>query len=86
MAGPSGRIYSNYDDFFNKLRDAQHRQGVSYTTDIYNMATTPLKLGFVPKTASSISDAIVLDTHSNPYIKGTNIVHIDQILKKQYLV
>ena len=78
MAGPSGRTYSSVDDFRNQLLDEQHRQGVSYTTEMYNMVTTPDKLGFLQNSAGVVSNAIILDTNDNPYLPGTNIVHLDQ--------
>jgi hypothetical protein len=82
MAGPPGRAYGGVDDFRNKLLDEQHRQGKSYTTDMYKLATTPKKLGFKQIDAGSISEVIVLDTLENPFVFGVNIIHFDHDLYK----
>ena len=74
MAGPSGKFYNSYDDFYNglrKLRNSQQQQGKSYTSDMLNMVTNPKRLGFLPNNA----DAIVLETSYNPLIDGKSIVH-----------
>lgn len=82
IAGPQGRQYNDFNDFFTQLRDKQQQNGRSYSMDMSVIATNQFRLGFVidddsVDSGEVASEAISLESNYNPFEFGKSIQHLN---------
>ncbi|CAG8776864.1 3124_t:CDS:2 [Dentiscutata erythropus] len=74
FANETGTKFSDDDDF-----NAKFKSSPQYKLALNMMKTviTPSSLGFLPHDSNDLAEAIILETHLNPYQEGSSVSHVD---------